>query len=425
MVSSSLPSSIRNWLQETFSAIPLPLQVDFWGQDKLNTQMASDRPPLTLQIHHPGVVRAMFLRQDPLVLADAYMNGFFDFAGGTEELILLVKRLSSLGVKRSQAIAAWASALMLPRLPLALRSGVNRQGWFTHTEQRDRQVIQYHYDVGNSFYRLWLDPEMVYSCAHFDHPDLSLEAAQTAKLDLICRKLRLAPGETLLDIGCGWGALLRWAATHYGVKGHGITLSQEQLDFNRQRLEAEGLNDQIQVELLDYRNLPQTPTFDKIVSIGMVEHVGLKNYPTYFQSALSALKPGGLFLNHGITSSDRWRGTSLGERFIHRYIFPDGQLTRLSTLLTVAEEAGWEIVDVDAWRPHYAKTLRHWANNFDQVIEALKAEVGDRKAQLWQLYLIGSAVGFEENQMGIYQTLLRPKADTHWNLPLTRAKWLC
>jgi len=228
----------------------------------------------------------------------------------------------------------------------------------------------------------------------------------------------------LLDIGCGWGAMLRWAAKNYGIKGYGITLSEKQVAYNQKRIKEEGLEEQLDVKLLDYRDLPNTPTFDKIVSIGMIEHVGLKQYPPYFQKAYQCLKPGGLFLNHGITATDQWNGSSVGERFINRYIFPDGELIQLTLMLREAEKARWEVVDVDNWRPHYALTLRRWADNLAQAKTDAVQLIGERLYNLWQLYLIGCAIGFENNQMGIYQTLLRRKADKQWDLPLIRQGWL-
>jgi cyclopropane-fatty-acyl-phospholipid synthase len=425
MFYTTLPASIRDSLSELLSLLPLKLCIDFWGADQLLTHSTLNEhlPQLTLQIHHPGVIRTLLLSQDPLVLAEAYLQGFLDFTGHINDLMLL-DRLSFSQVRRSLFVRAWVEALTLPRLPLPFRQPSLWQKLQVHIRERDLAVIQHHYDVGNEFYRLWLDPLLVYSCAYFEYDQMSLKEAQEAKLDLICRKLRLTPGDYLLDIGCGWGALLRWAVTYYGVKGYGITLSKEQLAFNQHKIEQDGLGEQLNVELLDYRDLPREPTFDKIVSIGMVEHVGVKNYPVYFQNALSALKPGGLFLNHGITASEQWDGSSLNERFIQNYIFPDCEMPRLFTILSAAEEAAWEVVDVDAWRPHYAKTLRCWAANLDAVMEQAIALIGERKARLWQLYLIGCAISFEQNRTGIYQVLLRRRVDRHWTLPLTRKDWL-
>ncbi|ASC74193.1 Sarcosine/dimethylglycine N-methyltransferase [Halomicronema hongdechloris C2206] len=427
MTSTTVPTGIRDAVQDIFASINLPLRycINFWDTDQLQVSGAKTdaAPSLTLQFRHPGVLRAILLKRDPLVLADAYLNGFFEISGKLEALILLFRQMSRFQLQPARQLRTWLEALTLPPLPET--SSPETSPSSAPPSETDRQAIQHHYDVGNAFYRLWLDSHLVYSCAHFEHPEMSLDEAQMAKLDLICRKLRLQPGETLLDVGCGWGALLRWAVTHYGVQGYGITLSDEQLAFNRQQIEAQGLGERLQIELRDYRDLPQAPTFDKAVSVGMIEHVGKKNYPIYFDRIRASLKPGGLFLNHGITATREWDGSSIGERFINRYIFPNGELTRLSTTLTAAEDNGWEVVDVDGWRPHYAKTLRHWAANLERVLERATDLVGDRETLFWRIYLIGSALAFENNDMGIYQALLRPQTDPEWTLPLTRNGWLC
>jgi cyclopropane-fatty-acyl-phospholipid synthase len=395
--------------------------IQFWGGETLNLGKAGDSS-VELNFYHPGVLRSLVLKRDPLVLTEAYLNGWFDFQGEIENVVNLGQHLAWQGLKRSQGIKAWLQSLFLPRLPLNVNPDSNRDGEI-HSKARDRAAIQHHYDVGDDFYQLWLDPWMVYSCAHFEHPLMSLAEAQEQKLDISCRKLKLQLGETLLDIGCGWGAMLRWAAKHYGIQGYGITLSEKQVEYNRHRIQEEGLEDQLEVHLLDYRDLPKEPTFDKIVSIGMIEHVGLKQYPAYFQSAYQCLKPGGLFLNHGITSTDKWNGSSVGERFINRYIFPDGELIQLTPMLREAEKARWETVDVDNWRPHYALTLRRWADNLAKAKTEAVQLIGEKLYKIWQLYLVGCAIGFERNQMGIYQTLLRRKEDHKWNLPLTRQGW--
>ncbi|MFQ3617149.1 MAG: cyclopropane-fatty-acyl-phospholipid synthase family protein [Cyanobacteriota bacterium] len=450
----ALPPALRTWLEAAFQQLSAPICLDFWGREQLWVHCNANEPPtLTLQIRHPGIVRSLLMRRDPLVLVEGYLNGDCDFVGDLETLIMAMQQLGRVPIPLNLAtLQAARAALSLPSLKTQLSSSLEKT---RHTPEQDRAAIHHHYDMGNDFYQLWLDPQMVYSCAYFEDEQMSLAEAQAAKLDLICRKLRLSPGETLLDIGCGWGALLRWAVERYGVHGFGITLSQAQLDYNRAKIVEAGLENRLRVELMDYRDLPQTPTFDKIVSVGMVEHVGRRNLPVYFQSIGRSLKPGGLFLNHGITASTEWNGSSLGERFINRYIFPHGELVRLSTILEAAESAGWEVVDVDAWRLHYAKTLRCWEANLQnaaaqaerllgeamlkrkqetneqenhgrspEILSAVPESEPHRYLQLWRAYLLGSALGFEKNQMGLYQTLLRPKADTSWNLPLTRSGWL-
>jgi cyclopropane-fatty-acyl-phospholipid synthase len=425
-VHCKLPAGIHRWLHTLLSSLPFKLRINFWNQDSyvFGAEIRETLPQLSLHIGHPGVLRSLILSQDPLVLIDGYLHGLINIEGNLEALIPLIQTHPHIVIKPLQSLQLWVEAYTLPHLPFDLKAMPLKDGQKIHSRDRDKAAIQHHYDLGNLFYQQWLDPLMVYSCAHFEHPEMSLGTAQAAKLDLICRKLKLSPGETLLDIGCGWGALLRWAVQHYGVRGYGITLSQEQLVYNEQQIAQEHLANQLTVELLDYRDLPQQPTFDKIVSVGMVEHVGIKNYPTYFQAALQALKPGGLFLNHGISSSDICNGSSVGERFINRFIFPNGELAQLSTMLSVAEQTGWEIVDVDAWRPHYALTLRHWAENFEQAFDQVASMLGERKARLWHLYLIGCALAFENDYERVYQTLLRSKTDKTWNLPLSRMGWL-
>jgi cyclopropane-fatty-acyl-phospholipid synthase len=408
------------------SAIHLPLnyQVHFWDGTSLKWQDTNSHyPPLTVTIHHPGVIRSLILKRDPLVLADAYLNGYIDIDGDVEALVLLFRNLPSLQITTAQKLRLWIEALSLPSLPTA-EAAEAQQRQVAASPERDRAAIQHHYDVGNDFYQLWLDPHLVYTCAHYETPDISLAEAQQAKLDLICRKLRLQPGETLLDVGCGWGALLRWAVKHYDVKGYGITLSEEQVAFNQKMIETEGLEDQLRVELRHYCELPDQAQYDKLVAIGIIEHVGQKNYPLYFNRMLSLLKPGGLFLNHGITATREGYGRTIGERFINRYFFPNGDLVRLSTILTAVEDSGWEVVDVDSWRLHYAKTLRHWAENFDRAIDQVAGLIGERQILFWRLYFIGCALAFEQNATGLYQVLLRRQGDREWNLPLTRDEWL-
>jgi cyclopropane-fatty-acyl-phospholipid synthase len=258
--------------------------------------------------------------------------------------------------------------------------------------------------VGNDFYRLWLDPEMVYSCAYFRDSTQGLAAAQRDKLDYLCRKLRLEPGQRLLDIGCGWGALLIWAAKHYGARAHGITLSQQQHDYANERVRLEGLEGQVSVEMRDYRDLVPEAEYDRVVSVGMFEHIGLRNFATYFATIRRVLKKGGLFLNHGITSDNRWRRTPL-TRFINRYIFPDGELTRISDVCAAMERAGFEILDVESLRRHYALTLRRWITALESSHRSAVKTSSESLFRLWRLYMAGSAHYFTEGSINVYQVL--------------------
>jgi cyclopropane-fatty-acyl-phospholipid synthase len=286
--------------------------------------------------------------------------------------------------------------------------------------------------VGNDFYALWLDRGMTYSCAYFEDPAGDLDTAQEAKLDLVCRKLRLRPGERLLDIGCGWGSLVLHTATHYGVDALGITLSEPQASLARARIAGAGLDDRCRVEVRDYRELARGATFDKVASIGMVEHVGRSRLGTYFAVAHRLLAPGGLFLNHGIVHrpesgrggpvapARQWLQRDRG--FIDRHVFPDGELLPAGEVISRAEEAGFEVRDVEALREHYARTLRHWVRRLEARHDEAVALVGEGTYRTWRLYMAGSAEGFASGRLNVMQTLLaRPDAAGHVNLPLTRA----
>lgn len=276
----------------------------------------------------------------------------------------------------------------------------------------DKEAIQYHYDLSNDFYELFLDPLMLYTCAYYRTPDGSLEQAQQDKMDLVCRKLRLRPGERLLDIGCGWGSLAVWAAKHYGVEALGVTLSAEQVAYAQDWIAREGLGDVCRVEHRDYRDAASEEPFDKISAIGIIEHVGVANYPSYFREVHDLLKPGGLFLNHGITRHRHWKWTPQWQ-FLVENVFPNGELMHVSYITERMEEEALEILDVESLRPHYARTCFHWAErlraNESRAIEL----VGERAYRTWLLYLTSSSVNFEAGSINLYQVLTtRPEAET-------------
>ena len=278
------------------------------------------------------------------------------------------------------------------------------------SKQADAKAIAHHYDVSNEFYALFLDPLMVYTCAYYRDPDGKLEQAQQDKLDHVCRKLQLARGETMLDIGCGWGSLAIWAAQHYGVRAHGVTLSKAQADYATDRIRREGLTDRCRVDFMDYRDLPAGSRFDKIAAVGVIEHVGIPNYPAFFGGVRAMLKDGGLYLNHGIVHEFQWKHTSQTE-FLYRHVFPNGDLAGLSETLTEIERAGWEIMDVEGLRLHYARTCRHWVERLRERADEARTLAGERVYRTWLLYLTCSAAAFEAGSIGLYQVLSRKHGD--------------
>ncbi|HCL3361625.1 TPA: class I SAM-dependent methyltransferase [Pseudomonas aeruginosa] len=293
----------------------------------------------------------------------------------------------------------------------------------SHDKDTDAEAIHYHYDLSNDFYQLWLDPKMVYSCAYFETGKEDLATAQLAKLRHLCRKLRLQPGEKLLDVGCGWGGLARLAAREFGVEVTGITLSKEQLALGRERVKAEGLEDRVTLKLLDYRDLPRDGRFDKVVSVGMFEHVGHANLGLYFQQLYDAVRPGGLVMNHGITSrytDGRPVGKGAGD-FIDRYVFPHGELPHLSLAVARMSEAGLEVVDVESLRLHYARTLDFWSANLEARLKEAARLVPEETLRIWRLYLAGCAYGFKRGWINLHQILaIRPHEDGSHELPWSR-----
>jgi len=362
-------------------------------------------PQFTLTVRNPAVLAS--LSQPTLgSLAEAYVEGGIDIDGDIAMAIEMASRLVEAG-----------GAAVADRPALARAQ---------HEAHADRADISHHYDVGNGFYRLWLDERMVYSCAYFESGDEDIDTAQRAKLDHICRKLRLQPGERFLDIGCGWGALVQHAVQHYGVSAVGVTLSTQQALLARERIADAGLQARAEIQLLDYRDLPQRfgeGSFDKVASVGMFEHVGLRNLPVYFGTAARMLRDRGLMLNHGITSADvenRPIGSDAGE-FIGRYVFPNGELPHLSVAVREMSAAGFEVSDIESLRMHYALTLAHWSRRLEQRLQEAARQVSERTLRVWRVYLAGCSHGFAQGWMNLYQILgSRQVAPGATALPLTR-----
>jgi cyclopropane-fatty-acyl-phospholipid synthase len=394
-----IESQVVRYLHSLRERRSIPVTVALWD----GTEVAlGQEPKVGIRLKTTGAARYL-LKPSLDSLGEAYVEGLLDVNGRIADIVEVAESLAREADERQGR----------GRLP----------SWIArHTRRSDRQAIEYHYDVSNAFYARWLDPRMVYSCAYFDRPDRDLESAQQCKLDHVCRKLRLAPGERLLDIGCGWGAMAIHAASRYGVSALGITLSRNQHDEAVRRVRDAGLADRVEIRLQDYRDLGETGGFDKISSIGMFEHVGLKNLRDYFGVVHRLLKPNGVALNHGITSSDpesRSVGLGAGE-FIDRYVFPDGELPHVSLAIRELSAAGLELVDAESLRRHYALTLRHWSDAFERQITELEAMAGAQRTRIWRVYLAGCAHAFERGWINIYQLLAVRGEGGASPLPMTR-----
>jgi cyclopropane-fatty-acyl-phospholipid synthase len=394
-------------------------QVRLWDGTRWG---AAEHPRFTLVLQHPGALRAMFLSPSELTLGEAYIYDDFDIEGDIEAAFDLADYLlgQERGLRKSLDLADRLRKLPANDHPRAGLHLVKPRGAM-HSKARDRQAVRYHYDLPVDFYALWLDERMVYSCAYFGSSDEDLDAAQVRKLDYICRKLRLRPGERLLDIGCGWGGLIMHAAAHYGVEAVGITLSVPQAEVARTRLREAGLNNRCRVEVSDYRDLEHDQQYDKIVSVGMFEHVGEALLPEYFHQAFSLLRAGGVFLNHGIAYSATYHRR--GPSFIDRYVFPDGEMVPISTSLRAAELSGFEVRDVESLREHYGLTLHHWVRRLEAHAEEARRITDDTTYRIWRLYMAGSAHSFRSGRLNVYQTLLAKPLNGQSSLPLSREDW--
>jgi cyclopropane-fatty-acyl-phospholipid synthase len=395
------------------------------------------RADFSLNVRRRGALRRMLLPPSELSIVEAFISNDIDIEGNVESAMGLAdsigKRLQSLrGVAR-----VIAKVLVLPRddeSPAIDESRYARSlRLLTPRARRSTEPeIQFHYDVGNDFYALWLDPSMLYTCAYFRAPSDDLATAQINKLEHICRKLRLKSGDRLLDIGCGWGALVMHAAEHYGVTATGITLSAAQAVYAQARIAERGLGDRCKVQMLDFRDLPPDARFDKISSIGVTEHVPEDRQPAYFARAFDALEPGGLFLNHCEVSTRAARRTNgVGERiwrrlwkcdqFIDKYVFPDAKLVPFASIVRSAESVGFEVRDVESLREHYLITLRAWLRGLERRRAEAMRLVGERTYRVWRLYMSAGAYGFRTAGINIVQTLLsKPTAEGRAGVPLTR-----
>lgn len=374
---------------------------------------------VTIVVRSPRALAHVVREPNQLGLGRAWVSGEIEVEGDLEVALRLGERFRGMQIGlRDRALAlraAWRlGALRLSRPPVPAAEA--RIGGRRHSRARDRAAVRHHYDVSNRFYRLVLGPSMVYSCAYYSSAEDSLEEAQERKLDLICRKLHLREGERLLDVGCGWGSLLLHAAEHYGARAVGVTLSEPQAELARARIAEAGLADHCEVRVADYREVQDGP-YDKIASVGMYEHVGADKLGEYMQQIRGLLRDGGLFLNHGITRANPrpWDPNS----FIARYVFPDGELQSVATVIAAMERAGLEVRDEESLREHYALTLRSWLANLARRPEQVIAEADAERERIWRLYMTGSAIAFDRGDISVHQVLAVAPGAPH-GLPLAR-----
>jgi len=390
-----------------------------------------DLPPgaLAIAFADEGVVAALLRRPTADTFLNLWVTSRIDIRNGMIfDFLAHRPKLRSREIRKrldkSLALATASKFLFVPRGgPWPLEAVRDHDAPSDGSERVNKENVHYHYDLSNGFYALFLDPEMVYSCAYFRDWNNDLATAQHDKLEMICRKLRLKPGDRLLDIGCGWGALVCHAAQHFGVHAVGVTLSEEQFAYAQRKVSQLGLQGNAKIELRDYSFMEGD--FDKIASVGMFEHVGVKNHPAYFETIHRLLKPGGYYLHHSIalrsTAYERVRRKrSQTNNAVARYIFPGGELDHVGMSVANLERYGFEVHDVEAWREHYARTTRHWHDRLVANRAAAEAEVGAVKTRLWIAYLAGVSMGFTQNSVGIFQTLASRRARGPSGLPPSR-----
>jgi cyclopropane-fatty-acyl-phospholipid synthase len=398
----------------------LRFAVRLWDGEMWESQPGG-LPLFTLVLKHPESLRRMCWRTNELTLGEAYIYDDFDIEGD----ILASFPLADYLLSRHWGLFEMLHlARLFLRMPADQGHGARlRQRGRRHSPRRDAAAISYHYDLSNDFYRLWLDSRMIYSCAYFQSPDDPLDVAQERKLDLICRKLRLRPGEKLLDIGCGWGGLILHAALNYGVDATGITLSRRQAELAGERIREAGVSGRCRAEVRDYREMAGEEVFDKVVSVGMFEHVGEARLDEYFRIAWRLLRPWGVFLNHGIAWNPLVPYNADNASFIDKYVFPDGELLPISTTLRTAETNGFEVRDLESLREHYSLTLTHWVRRIEALHDEAVRLTSEVVYRTWRLYMAGAAHGFASNRMNLYQALLAKPDQGRSGLPLTRNDW--
>jgi cyclopropane-fatty-acyl-phospholipid synthase len=371
------------------------------------SRIGPDDAETALIIKSPKALQYAVTAPGEIGIARAYVSGELDVRGDIFDALSLRGNLPEVKLRPAEwldlaRIAGLRSLRPLPPPPEEARLRGRR-----HSKARDASAIAHHYNVSNDFYRMVLGPSMTYSCAVWPTPDAGLEVAQATKYELICRKLGLRPGQRMLDVGCGWGGMAMHAARHHGVRAVGITLSEPQAEWARRAVHDAGLDDRVEIRVQDYRDVHDGP-FDAVSSIGMFEHVGAAKLDEYFDALFRLVKPGGRLLNHGIARSAAARGgrARFARRgFIDRYVFPDGELHEVGSVVSRIQKAGFEARHVEGLREHYALTLRQWVRNLEAAWPRAVTEAGEGRARVWRLYMAASAIGFEDGKLQIHQVL--------------------
>ena len=390
--------TLNAWSTGVRSKMSLPLRVELW--DGQHVDLSSEPPRVTIRVPRPSSLRYL-LSPSLYNLGRAYVEGALEIRGRAADMIRIGSALSASSGKPARRAN-----------PLRLFS--------PHTRERDAEAIRYHYDVSNDFYASWLDPNMVYSCAYFESGSEDLAGAQIKKIDHILRKIDLRPGQSLLDIGCGWGALAIRAAQVFGARCVGITLSDNQAALARERVAKAGLEGRIEIRLQDYRDIEGQ--FDRITSVGMFEHVGTGHLPAYFEKISSLLAPGGVVMNHGITTTDvAERATPYGGgEFIHQYVFPHGELAHLSAVVKAMQQGGLEVRDVENLRRHYARTCALWTENFESRLDDIARLTDGKRLRIWHVYLAGCAYAFAHDWISLYQIVCGKAGEDPGQMPWSR-----
>jgi cyclopropane-fatty-acyl-phospholipid synthase len=419
--------TLRRFLNHVHQTFALRFGFRLWDGSAVPADWPRDG--LAVHIADEGAVAGLMRRPNVQTLANLWAAARIDIHNGT--IFDLVEHRPTVRgrdmrklLSKTLLMGTAAKFLFVPRGGPWPLEGTAEERQSDGSAAENKKNISFHYDLSNAFYALWLDPEMVYSCSYFTNWDNDLAQAQRDKLEMCCRKLRLKPGETLFDLGSGWGALCIHAALHYGVRSYGVSLSEEQVSYAGERIKRLGLQDRVRIELRDYSTVEGV--YDKITSVGTFEHMGVDNFPTYFKTVHRCLKLGGLFLHHAITRPGKSHQTRKRQKrpefaALTKYIFPGGELDHIGRTVTNLERFGFEIHDVECWREHYQRTCRHWHDRLLANMDAAAREVGSVKARVWLAYLAGCSIAFERNSVGLYQTVASKRVKGAVGLPPTRA----